>query len=331
MSDDTFPLTVSLPVPCGETTFPNAQDLFAFIEKEAAFWHWLSAMGPNALPHGAQEQIRPFIGLAALRAKVEQELKAGNGNSIKGIVEEVFNGCPLSTSSRGVLTEQLRYGATPLVAANFLATTKASGLYGEGSNPQIEGSAIAAMFAVGAFPAIKQEAFDTATADAVARLEHWKQQYAVDLAEKQKTFADYKAKAEEKLLNIEGSMADMAAQYLEIKTLKEPATYWTEKRDKHLIWAWSFGVTTLLVAAIGGGIVIAASIANRDSVTATTSPWQLLSYSFPVLVGFTGLFGLLRVMVRITMSHYHLGSDAAERVVLAKTYLVLRMKHQGIG
>lgn len=103
--------------------------------------------------------------------------------------------------------------------------------------------------------------------------------------------------------------------------LRAPATYWETKRQTHE------RMTKITGGLSFGGIAVAAIVMGwlihdlLRSVAPNTPPeaWRI---AMLVLVGIFTVWGL-RLVVRMFLSHLHLATDAAERVVMTHTYLSL--------
>lgn len=109
--------------------------------------------------------------------------------------------------------------------------------------------------------------------------------------------------------------------YREEMSLREPVKYWEEKKRSHKIWARVFGGVTLLafvVAAAALGISVQSLLASAASTGAPES-WRL----GVLVIGVIFAIWLVRLLVRLFLSHVHLTADADERVVMARTYLSL--------
>ena len=133
---------------------------------------------------------------------------------------------------------------------------------------------------------------------------------------------DERAKAFEALLNEHKSgMEALRKLYREEMGLKAPAEYWETKRAGHTRLTWitgSLSFAGIAGAALGLGWQI------HDLLVATPKGSAPESWRIAVLV-LIGLFAVwgVRLVVRMFLSNMHLMTDAAERVVMVKTYLSL--------
>jgi hypothetical protein len=122
------------------------------------------------------------------------------------------------------------------------------------------------------------------------------------------------SQATEKLRNLEASILT------ELKT-KTPHKFWQQQRRSHRRWFWFWGPVVLAVGALSVWAVY--EIWSKLFEKAQPYPtWQI---GFLLFTGTVTLL-LLRVLTRIMMSHLHLATDAAERVVMLETYIALTLE-----
>jgi hypothetical protein len=108
--------------------------------------------------------------------------------------------------------------------------------------------------------------------------------------------------------------------------LRAPATYWDTKRQMHE------RMTKITGGLSFGGIAAAAGVMGwliHDLLrtAAPNTPPEAWRVAMLVLVGIFTVWGL-RLVVRMFLSHLHLATDAAERVVMTHTYLSLMEGNQ---
>lgn len=116
-------------------------------------------------------------------------------------------------------------------------------------------------------------------------------------------------------------MENLRKTFREEIALRAPATYWEDKRKEHERMSKVTGTLSF------GGIACAAGVLGwlvhdllRTAVPNTApETWRV---AMLVLIGLFAVWGV-RLVVRIFLSHLHLATDAAERVVMARTYLSL--------
>jgi hypothetical protein len=124
--------------------------------------------------------------------------------------------------------------------------------------------------------------------------------------------------------------------------LKAPVTYWRSKARNHAVWGAVFAGSSVLflwlyiwavVEALPSfigmlrGVVSAASGATAQDSHAQAVPVYVALFA----VALIGIW-LMRILVRLTLSHIHLGTDAKHRSVCVESYLaLLSMKEEAIG
>lgn len=103
--------------------------------------------------------------------------------------------------------------------------------------------------------------------------------------------------------------------------LEEPVHYWLEKFKSHDAALFDLRRWVLVSGFIGLLVMLGvATSAFRDSYAGSGVPWRPIAYLFIVA---SLVIWALRVLVRLMLSAEHLKQDAAERVVMAKTYMAL--------
>ncbi|MBQ0931178.1 DUF6161 domain-containing protein [Ideonella alba] len=116
-------------------------------------------------------------------------------------------------------------------------------------------------------------------------------------------------------------MESLRRTFREDLSMKAPVTYWEAKRSQHVFFGWITGFvsfTGLVAAAIGMAWLVHDTL--RSTVpNGAPETWRV------GMVLIIGLFTIwaLRLFVRMFLSHLHLATDAAERVVMTQTYLSL--------
>ncbi len=116
-------------------------------------------------------------------------------------------------------------------------------------------------------------------------------------------------------------MENLRKTFREEIALRAPATYWDDKRREHerlskVMGAVSF--SSIALSVLGLGWLIHDLLRTAQPNTAPEA-WRL---AMVVLIGLFAVWGV-RLVVRMFLSHLHLATDAAERVVMARTYLSL--------
>lgn len=103
--------------------------------------------------------------------------------------------------------------------------------------------------------------------------------------------------------------------------LRAPAEYWEEKRKKHKALAWVTGILSFCALAAAAVVMTwqVQELWRTNASDALPATWRL---ALLALVAVFLVWGV-RLVVRMFLSHLHLLTDAAERVVMVKTYLSL--------
>lgn len=127
---------------------------------------------------------------------------------------------------------------------------------------------------------------------------------------------------------------DALARFENIKSIDQPAAYWSSRARWNIAWTWLCIIAAALIAGFGGrglyhlsvsaskdvDAVLSTSVANESEVTF----WHVMPHWWPVVAIAVLLWWTLRIIVRFIFSFAHLAADARERVTLADTYLALR-------
>jgi len=117
------------------------------------------------------------------------------------------------------------------------------------------------------------------------------------------------------------AMENLRKTFREEIALRAPAEYWETKRKRHFRMSWITGLLSFgsIGAAAGGLICLIHDLVRTTPAGAQPDTWRI---AMVVLVGVFALWAA-RLIVRMFLSHLHLLTDAAERVVMVKTYLSL--------
>jgi len=122
--------------------------------------------------------------------------------------------------------------------------------------------------------------------------------------------------------------------------LAAPVSYWEKKRKKHRNWSFAFFLLIGIGMLYFGNFLVteleivskaveaakaiqppknAASSAAGSLIELATT-WKIGSFVLLATLG----FWVIRIFVRLFLSHIHLENDAAERVTMAQTFLALK-------
>lgn len=146
----------------------------------------------------------------------------------------------------------------------------------------------------------------------------------------------------ERLTDCEAKLNHLRKTYDDFMSIQSPVRYWEKKRIRHRNWSFGSGAVTLVAMvtvwfllsakldAVKGGVVAGANklaasqaaIASKVQTAADTGGTWHFDVAVLVLLG-TLSFWVIRLLVRVFLSHLHLENDAAERATMARTYLAL--------
>jgi hypothetical protein len=103
--------------------------------------------------------------------------------------------------------------------------------------------------------------------------------------------------------------------------LEAPREYWEQKRIEHAKGKKFMGWCSAVAAVLGAiALSIAAWFLLPENHPASTIPWRQIGFFF---LASTFVLWLIRLLVRLMLSHIHLYADAREREVMISTFLAL--------
>ncbi|WLI89946.1 DUF6161 domain-containing protein [Massilia sp. R2A-15] len=116
-------------------------------------------------------------------------------------------------------------------------------------------------------------------------------------------------------------MAGIESVFKEKMTLRGPVEYWSRRKEYHEMFSGIFGLASFFLIAVGGGASAwwAADVFAKVPEGKAPAAWQIASLGIVVVF----VAWAIRLVIRLFLSHSHLGTDAAERVVMTQTYLAL--------
>ena len=141
-------------------------------------------------------------------------------------------------------------------------------------------------------------------------------------AVKDKAFAELAAKHEANLKAIEDTFHNKLA-------LQKPVDYWLKRHQSHVKMATVYSVLAgLSFAGAGYGLfrVVYWAFGHLDA-KASPDHWRV----GVVLISAFFAIWIIRVLVRLFLSHQHLATDAAQRVTMVQTFLSLSKEHEGFA
>lgn len=119
----------------------------------------------------------------------------------------------------------------------------------------------------------------------------------------------------------EEKMSEIEAVFREKMALRGPVDYWYRRQSHHERYSRVFGLISFLMITIGGGVLAlwTSNVFGNVPDNAAPKAWQVAS----LVVVAVFLTWAIRLIIRLFLSHSHLRTDAAERVVMTQTYLAL--------
>lgn len=125
--------------------------------------------------------------------------------------------------------------------------------------------------------------------------------------------------------NTKTELNNITATYDEKLGLQAPVTYWSNKRKIHEKQATKMLSNIWVYGLIGVG-----SILTAGALILGTSDKTHPSQYFFLLVFSGSILWILKILVKIYLSHIHLELDAQERVTLAHSYLAFLRRGKGV-
>jgi hypothetical protein len=103
--------------------------------------------------------------------------------------------------------------------------------------------------------------------------------------------------------------------------LRGPVEYWSKRQEHHKNFALGFGILSFILIVVGGSALALWASRVFGAIPDNGSPkaWHLAS----LVIVAVFLTWAIRLLIRLFLSHSHLNTDAAERVVMTQTYLAL--------
>lgn len=144
-----------------------------------------------------------------------------------------------------------------------------------------------------------------------------------------KHLQDLNVDSEKYFAEREARCMELEKLYKEKLMLKVPAEYWNKMKNRYLISGgiW-FAASMILAIAIIGGLVLL--LMCMPSVFSEESHWGEVFRNSAIITVITSIaVYILRILVKMTMSSFHLARDAKERWNLTYYYLSL-MDHNAI-
>lgn len=124
-------------------------------------------------------------------------------------------------------------------------------------------------------------------------------------------------------------LEDLTSTYDKKLSLQAPVKYWKKKSTNHRRLAILFGILSL------AGMPFLLYVLGEEalSVIGKLKPGENPTYWHLFILIITGILGvwILKVLIKIFLSHTHLNIDAEERITLTETYLSLLREGHGLN
>lgn len=348
----------------------DGAELREWVEREHGFWAWINNIGNGVHEQGVRHAFNQLSQVFEISRRLSEGADLGTEHSrseisdVRSRLENVFverGGSPLalphSSSSRGKRIAMFRREHGDL-AASYFAAVYLPPPQGYSFQPQdlgqwrglVEGL-------IERFDLANTVGFERLNAEDLS-LDELRSKMESLLGEKTAAYDALHRRYDELARSIQTSAETQATDFerqqsmrhgefqglvkdhldgMEIlrKTFREeiamraPVSYWARKRTYHVVLA---GITGLL--SFGG--IAAAAVLLRDQIHELLGATKVGSSPDTWRVAMLGLMALfavwaIRLVVRMFLSHVHLSADAAERVVMVRTYLsLLEGNHAGI-
>jgi hypothetical protein len=324
----TFPFTLK----CwdrSERTFANHEDLERFVQAEREQWQWLQQgdkdeLRKSILPlfEGVQNAL-PGAKASGDYAKVREELGIAFQN----------RRLPLTGSPSAVLLSQLAKKYGPRTARGALEWFM--GVEGSDAVKAPDQGDMGRTFAVLHKHSPTEEhkkACDELYAQTGQALERINAQGKDALAQLESLHTSKRVELDDLRRVVEEKFAQLEQKYREIQELKEPAAYWKEEGDRYSsssnMYFWA-AIVLIVAATLALTYWSYKAASAASSLTgATPSFWSLFPFYFPIVVAALAVVWIIRVLLRLFVTHRHLATDAHERITLAKTFLAMRERDE---
>jgi Family of unknown function (DUF6161) len=341
----------------GGVLVPTAlQELVDWINRESQFWAWCSSVNTSGNHISAFTQAMGQINAALQSAQQAIQYEVNHPDhsrqcvqNAKGQIEDALKNrtLPHSTSLLGKRIEDIRQ-SDPVEAISYLfvflknpegyqfegRTNSAwagytAGIFerysiGASSKKTVEAARLAFDELIGKSErnyATNNENYSIALSDWNESSKKLVEEHATRVAEFEEKIATNQSAFEEALAAHKEEMKTLQSAFREGMALRGPVDYWQTRSTHHegrttVLGQWAFGSIAALAVLIGG---VAYWVLDKLNASGQPEAWRVATL---VLIGVLGVWAV-RLIVRMFLSHGHLATDAAERVVMAKTYLSL--------
>ena len=111
--------------------------------------------------------------------------------------------------------------------------------------------------------------------------------------------------------------------------LQKPVEYWQTKESHHKSRSFGFGIAAILVGLVLVSLLGISTYEVLSPLGANENPknWQI----GVLLIALFFSIWLMRIIVRLFLSHLHLAGDASERRTMIQTYLAMSRDGSNFG
>jgi len=314
----------------GPRTFNSFQDVIAWNQRERDSWSWLGEIARSE--RSLQQTWNAFNAqLNAVTSTLNQAGASPNDGQLSQlatVIQSAYseNRVIESMSPRGQFILELRETDSALaasVAAYFVQTG-----FAPGSPKGFEGAFLGAAFDNG----ITKKTARSEKASLASMQARWEQTFTShqeELSQLRGHFQTARTNIEninsmqieefQKLLQTsKDELKEVETTYDQKLALQSPVKYWQDEERKHSVQGNRYGLASIVAACLVGiGFVL-----ELHAILRTGDKPEYWKIGALAVLAVLSLW-LLRILVRLFLSHFHLKTDAAERSVMVQVYLAL--------
>ena len=350
---DTYPMILDFGHQ-GKEVFKSNQEVIAFFKAEVSAWSWLWSSqvsvsnGNNLWPISLQDYLNGLADIAKTMNNVA--LRGLNGDDIDSLCKKyrddlIFKskspkGMFILSIGRDVDSARSTVGAFLQFSKLKLRDKNVQALFGQ---DMLSGAFLANSFlkkGKSVDLTVVSDAYEEACnkiiknqtdlSDFISKSEI---KYSNIATEREHFVIHKNEEHEENLKNWREEFSNLKETYFEALKLKAPAKYWKDEERKHLKmhWIW-MGLTSAFFVAVMFFLyfyihdILPKFIEDVLAKKEKMADFQYI-YIFAALTVMTVIFWVGRILTRMMLSERHLATDAAERSVMAETYLALVHEH----
>jgi hypothetical protein len=350
-----------------EFDFDSPQKLLSWVEQLRNEWQWLSTIPPVRQAWAEQESHLRGIQNAAnewMRSPTHQDTKERTKSTVQAEINYLFepNNPLFGNAAASSLIKKAKLEQSDATAAGLFAVLTRCALRFDDTVPESFFAGIIRGFlfqneiewAATAHRKVLEDLelqYKQRLADQETRLQQLEgtnhelnEVYNLALTEKSAALEELKTNQTSLLDDLHAAkdkkFEDLATEhaaklkafedfYNNKLALQKPVEYWTTRHSSHVKLAWWFaGLSLTSLAGTGWGLICAIQWAF-GSLKPDENPkhWEV---GVVVVATFISVW-LIRILVRLFLSHQHLATDAAQRITMVQTYLSLSQEAGGVA